>query len=469
MKRIYFISGLILSVIALSGCGALMTRTETDVYTLVSRDTTTSQQVRNEPGDRDNGIIYPSSRTTYSERTILRNDSIVEREYPAFIRLGLFESVGLLLAGSKDYAAGVGMFGIFPDFDSLKSKFRGSKDYSITGGIYRFGIGEWRLRWFKDAPDWTIGTSMFEVFVPDARIERMLASVFPLYIRKRFYLSEDIPYLSCTGSFGLGYYPSQYMNLSASFDVGSIGGLNFRTYLGVVVGANSSNTVQVRSSPDDVKEAQSVTMPYFGFGLSYLDFLNRVPETYQEWKDHEHSAWNVGLFQITAISAGVDKSIFDTESSDNASKTITGMILRIAPASMAIPLEFFDNKLYVGTSLFNLVALGMNQWGAGMLPLRVGFWQTILADELSTEPFLELNYYPSSFIHIGNRVNLRLNSSMNLNFTLGFASGNGDSHKFGIDITDQFGAQQSFSKVYFGIGLGIGDRIFFPEEVRYNK
>ena len=122
----------------------------------------------------------------------------------------------------------------------------------------------------------------------------------------------------------------------------------------------------------------------------------------------------------------------------------------------------------MGTSLANIIALGKTEWALGILPIRLGYWQQILADELTTEPFIEVGYYPSSFIHIGNRVNLKLAEMMNVSFLLGYVSGN-SSNAFGEDITRELGYPVSFSKPYFGISIGIVDRIFIPEELRYNK
>lgn len=468
MKKGIIIFGLFLAVFIFYGCGNFKTRVETDIYTIVERDTTIRTEVKNDPGNRDNGIIYPSSRAVTAERQIIRRDSVVEREYPDFIRLGAFESVGLLFGGNKDYAAGTGLFGTYPDLGKFDTKYRGDKDNLFSGSLWRIGIGEWRLRWFRDAKDWTIGTSLCEVIAPDARIERMLISVLPIYIRKRYFLSEDIPYLSFTVAFGIGYFPSQYINVSGSLDLGSIGGMNLRAYLGLAAGANSSSSMQVKSSPYTA-DAQTVVVPYGGLGVSVLDFFNRVPETKKEWKDHEHSSWNIGLLQIDAISTGADKSIFDSDSTKDPTKFLSGIYARVAPVAVALPIASLDNKLYVGTSLISLMALGKSEWGLGILPIRVGYWQTVLSDELTTEPFIEFNYYPSSFVNIGNRLNLRLGAGVNLSFVLGFASGSGTKNPFGKEFVDQFGIQKDFSRVYVGLGIGLGDQIFYPEELRYNK
>ncbi|MCL5992301.1 MAG: hypothetical protein M1419_09415, partial [Bacteroidetes bacterium] len=176
-------------------------RTETDIYTISELDTTTQYLDKNAPGNRDNGIIYSSSRTVESHREMIQRDSTVTREYPNFIRLGLFESIGLIGSGS-DFAAGMGMFGIFPDFDNFKTTYRGGTGKVFSGGLYRFGVGEWRLRWFRDSKDWTYGTSGLEIIMPDARTEYALVGIAPLYLRKRWFLREEIPYIAITGHIG---------------------------------------------------------------------------------------------------------------------------------------------------------------------------------------------------------------------------------------------------------------------------
>lgn len=437
------------------------TRMETDIYTISELDTTTQYLDKNAPGNRDNGIIYSSSRTVESERTLIQRDSTVIREYPNFIRLGLFEGIGLIGSGSE-YAAGMGMFGIFPDFDNFKTTYRGGTGKVFSGGLYRFGVAEWRLRWFRDSKDWTFGTSGLEIIMPDSRTEYALASIAPLYLRKRWFLREEIPYIAITGHFGIGIVPSQYLNLAASIDVGSIGGLNVRAYLGLAGGINPKWSPQVAMSPENDSTGVTSIFPYLGIGVSVLDFLNRVPETYREWKDHEHSSWDVGLMQLILINSGAS-SIYKTDSS---AALLTGYILRIANASVALPL--LDYRLYAGTSLINFLVLGNNEWGMSILPLRLGFWQTVIMDELSVEPFIEYNYYPSEFIHLGGRLNFRVTEGINLGVALGYASGS-TVGKFGSDMMRQLGDPMKFSRPYIGLSIGIFDRIFFPEHLRYFK
>ncbi|HEX3072902.1 MAG TPA: hypothetical protein VHP30_04740 [Ignavibacteriales bacterium] len=440
-----------------------MTRTETDIYTITDRDTTTAIIQKNTPGQRDNGIIYPSSREIRSDRNLVQHDSIVTREYPDFIRLGVFESVGLI-GTSSDKGLGVGMFAIFPGFGNLRSDYRGGKDYVFTGGFWRLGIGEWRLRWFRDAANWTIGTDVFEVLAPEGRIERTLMAAFPIYIRKRYFLREKIPYISFTPSVGIGYYPSQYLNMAASLDVGSIGGLNVRAYAGLAAGMNTKSSPQVAASEVNNRESQSVVFPYFGLGISFLDFLNLVKETRSEWKYYEHSSWNIGLMDYSMIITGADSSAF---SAGNEKAVFSGFILRLLNASIALPA--LDYKLYAGTSLANFIMLGQGEYGLGILPFRIGLWQPVIEDDLTTEPFIEFSYYPSKVFHIGNRLNLKISDLINLSLVLGYINGKTANETFIPDFTSDYGKEGSFSRPYIGINIGMSSRIFFPSELRYNK
>ncbi|MDQ1265741.1 MAG: hypothetical protein QG635_893 [Bacteroidota bacterium] len=448
----------------LSSCG--ITRTVTDIYTITQIDTTSNYQQKNAPGNRDNGVIYPSSRTILTERNMIQRDSVVERYYPDFIRLGIFESVGLLFGGNHDYALGGGVFGCYPSFRIDPSIDSGSSSNVFAGGIYRLGIGEWRLRWFRDAKNWTYGLGGIEAILPDARIERALITILPAYIRKRYFLREEIPYICLTGAVGIGWWPSKYINISASLDLGSVGGLNLRAYLGLAAGTNSSTTPQVRMS-ERTLEDNKIIFPYGGLGISVLDFLNLVPETTKEWKEHEHSSWDVGLVQFAFLSTSSDYDIF---SSGNDKTVFNGFLLKLCNAAVALPLPPLNNRLYVGTSLINAIALGKREYGIGILPIRIGFWQTVLADELTTEPFVEYNYYPSSFYHIGNRLNFRVSSMFNVSVILGYAAGN-TFEGIGNRITDdlELGLPGDFSGGYIGISMGLFDRIFFPEYLRYNE
>lgn len=446
--------------IFLVSCGS-MTRTEMDTFTITNVDTTFTYTVQNAPGNRDNGVIYPSSRVLLKEREQLNYDSIVERDYPDFIRLGVFESVGII-GGDKNVGIGTGLFGIFPELKDLDPRFRGRADNQFPGGIYRIGIGEWRLRWFRDSKNWTIGTSLYEALVPDARGEKTLMSFLPLYIKKRYYLREEIPYIALSPSFGLGYYPSIYANISGALEVGSIGGLNMRLYAGFAAGYNPSWSPQIANN-DFTKDGQSSVFPYFGLGISFLDFHNLVKETYKEWKEYEHSSWDVGLAQFTFLTSGSRSSVF---AKSDTNSIITGFIGKFLNADVALPI--LDNKFYLGTSFVSLYATGYNEWCMGILPIRLGYWHTLLRDELSISPYIETAFFPSYYFNFGLKMNLAISQKFNININGGYISAE-PIGAIGDDLLNNFGSFATFSKVYIGIGISVFDRIFFPEQLRYNK
>ncbi len=449
----------VILVLSIVSCGTI-TRTERDVHTITDKDTLVTYHVTNHPGNRDNGVIYPSSKVVMPERLLDQQDSVVERYYPDFIRLGLFESVATI-GGNNDFSIGTGLLGIFPDFDKLADTYRGNKDYFFTGGIYRIGIIEHRLRWFRDSKNWTIGTHGVEFIIPDARGEKMLMSVLPLYLRKRYYLREEIPYIALTPSIGFGFYPSYYTNISASLEFGSLGGLNLRAYVGFAAGYNPSYSPQVINNDYQTKgEGTSSVVPYIGLGISFLDFHNLVRETETEWKDHEHSGWNIGLMQFMMLSSNASSSAL---SKDNM---FSGFQFKLANSYLAIP--YNNNQFYLGTSLMNLMVLGQNSWGLGILPFRAGYWMVIAEDELSAEPFVEFSYYPSSMINLGMKVNLVLSESINIGLVAGYVSGS-TSINLPKDFGNNFGISKDFSNLYLGVNFGLIDRIFYPHQLRYNK
>jgi hypothetical protein len=401
------------------------------------------------------------------------HDSIVEREYPDFIRLGLFEGVGLF-GGDGNHALGAGLFGVHPELGNLTDGFRGNSDALVPGGLYRIGIMEYRLRWFRDAKNWTVGTSLYEAIIPDARGENMLTSVFPIYFRKRYYLDETIPYVAVTPAVGIGLYPSIYINASVSFDIGSIGGLNMRAYLGYAYGVNLEYTPQIKNN-DFADKTSNVSAAYAGLGVSVLDFLNLPKETEREWKYYEHSSWEIGFASIKLLKSNSEYSLFTDHSinpdfaafqQEKTEPAISGMIIKLANAKVALPV--LDYKLYAGTSLFNLVALGQNAFGTGILPLRVGYWQTLIADDLIFEPFLEFNYLPTQMIHLGGELKLKIAKEFNIDLAFGYVNGNNSSNA-GSFYSKDWGAQGNFSGYYIGVGLNVLDRIFYSEELRYNK
>jgi len=409
MKKMKYLINTIIIItygIYLAGCGSI-TREAKDVFKITNIDTTFKNFVTNSPTNKDNGTVFPSSRTVLLEREINQKDSDYTRYYPDFIRLGFFESIGIV-GGNNANAIGTGLFGIFP-MDNISDKFRGAENKVFTGGIYRLGVGEWRLRWFRDAANWTYGISLVEALVPDARAENILAAIYPFYIRKRIFLKETIPYVAVTPSLGVGLFPSQYLNASVSLDAGSIGGFNVRAYLGFAVGYNGKATPQIKNN-DFVSNGQSITFPYAGLGVSFLDFLNIVPETLVEWKDYQHSSWDLGLIDLSLINTNANNSVFKDTSSSNFLK---GFDLQIAKTNIAIPV--LNNRFYIGTSLIRLLALGerrpMKQW-----MIRITKYAQRLLDDL------DLVDWPNSTLEMqrnwigrseGAEINFQINDSSN--------------------------------------------------------
>lgn len=478
MNKIYLLLVLI-TLATLQSCNLVTTREEVDVFKITKTDTTFTHFVKNSAANKDRGVISPSTKVIESNREVNSYDSVIKRHYPDFIRMGLLETVGIMGSDSKN-ALGFGLFGIHPDFSKFNQSYRGdtASGSVIAGGIYRFGILEHRWRVFRDDPNWTWGVNAFEMIVGNAKFENVLMSLSTPYIRKRFFLREDIPYLAVTAALGFGLYPSQYVNTSVSLDLGSIGGLNLRAYLGYAIGQNGTKSPQILandyaptadpSNPKAAKVGTSPSIPYAGIGISFLDFLNLVPETYTEWKDYQHSSWDIGLSQVALIGSGAKYSVMSGEKDTLNSSVLKGFSLKLINTSIAIP--YLNNKFYIGTSLLDILILGRKEWAIGILPIRVGYFQTLVPDELTTEPFIEYNYSPSSYFNIGNRINMRLSDRQSVSFVFGYASGSmGIKNLVGGSLVSLFGASDSFSNYYFGVGINLYDNIFFPEQLRYNK
>lgn len=448
----------ILLTALLASCASI-TREETDIFTITERDTTFTNFVKNSPNNRDNGVVFPSSREILVERNSSQRDSSFTRYYPNFIRFGFFESIGTL-GGDSEHAIGTGFFGIFP-INEIRSSYRGDEDKVFSGGIYRLGISEWRLRWFRDAPNWTIGTSFIETILPDARAENFMMSLFPIYLRKRFYLREEIPYIAVTPALGLGLLPSQYINLSTSLDVGSIGGLNLRAYMGIAFGYNGKSSPFIKDN-DYTNDAQTISYPYVGLGISFLDFLNLVPETLVEWKDHQHSSWEIGFAEISLLTSNADRTIFKDTS---AGEILKGFDLQVAKTNIVLP--FLNNRFYAGASLFRMAVFGKREWALGILPIRFGYWHTLVDDELTATPYVEFALYPSEYINLGGEVNLRVFESVNFGLKFGYMSGNSED-VLNSDLLRNLGLSSNFNNVYLGFTVRL-DRIFFEPELRYNR
>jgi hypothetical protein len=429
------------SLTNMGGIDEMITRTEKDIYTRTLRDTAIIDAVRNAPGQRDNGIVYPTSRIVEMRRDVMQVDSSTTRDYPNFIRIGLFESIGIVGSGSIQNSLNGGLFGIFGYFNRDYDRRTQSTSNIFPGAIYRIGIMEKRLRWFNDDPDWTLGMHYYESIIGDNTLNNTLNSIAPIYIRKRFFLKETIPYVAITPAIGFSLIPDPYVNISVSGDLGSIGGMNLRTYVGVAIPFIAKNYI-----------------PYAGIGTSFLDFLNRVPETEKEWKYHDHSGWQIGLASVMGAFSNAEKPFFDP----NTNTPFKGIIARLAPASMFIPLG--NNKFTLGTSLFNLLLFGNSEGGIGILPIRIGYWQNVISNDAVVEPFLEYNYYPTNMVHMGAKLAFRISKQINAFLQAGYSSGSQIAQ-----LNRTYNTLGDFDIYYIGLGIGLYDRIFYKDEMRYGK
>jgi hypothetical protein len=439
----------------LASCSSF-TREEKDMYTITRVDTTRAERVHNPPGDRDNGVVYPSSRTVEIKRDVVQTDSIVTREYPNFIRFGAFEGIGLIGSGRGGQSVNLGAFGMYPDIDLLFAQRTDTSSSLFTGSVHRFGIMEWRLRWFDDAPGWSWGITGAEIVRGDDRQAWWLWSTGMFTVTKRIYLKESIPYAALRFSAGFSAAPSQYVHLTTSADLGSIGGLNLRAYTGFAFGMTGPGPFKGNFS----------TVPYVGFGASVLDFLNHERELEREWKDMEHSSWHIGLAEGMLLGSDAERSIFDPNVTGGAKPLVTGAIVRLAPATIALPL--LDYRLALGTSALSFMALGPTQFGLGVLPIRLSYVSHPFGYKVTVEPFAEVSYAPSSWTHLGLRGALPVNGQISLHVQAGYVSGSTGSLR-GVDIEGRVRNLTSFSGFYIGIGAGIMDRFFSRDELRYAR
>lgn len=423
---------LIVLAAILTGC---VTRTEVETYTITTRDTTVTEKMHNAPGQRDNGVVYPTSREYNQVGNVTDYDSIHLRQYPAFLRYGVVEFASFIGTGDASNGFGGGQFGVYGLFDTLMGWSGHGKAY--PGWFIRLMPMEYRLRWFRDSPNWTIGTSIGEAWAPEADFNKSIIGLFPLYIHKRFFLRDKIPYLIFEPTFGIGAWPWQYVNIGATLDLGSLGGFNMRAYLGYIAGTRLTTF----GNGDFVRTS---SFPYFGLGMSVLDFVNTVQETQEEWSQYKQSSLEVGILNMTVLHSF-------TGGGSILGSTLgfpTGLAFRFA--TVTYPIWALGGNVNVGTSLFNLVVISQDAGGLGILPLRVGYRMLLLPDELTNEPFLEYNYYPSSFMHIGDKLTLAPMSRFTINAFIGYVSGARNALVGNGWLT----AANTFSGAYFGIGIG---------------
>ncbi len=445
-----------------------ITRTETDYYTITDRDTSVREVVRNTPGSsQDNGVVFPSSRETQIYRNTLSHDSTHDRPYPNFLRAGGLETAGLLGSSSSN-GLGPGLFGVFALANSTQFLLT-SSGAPVTGTLYRptdsqnsngnqlfkgelirFMPYEYRLRWFNDAPNWTLGWSAIELLAKDENRNNWLSSYAAnIYLRRRIILSDQIPYLIFSPFLGASVFPSGYLNLGGELQFGSLAGMNLRAYAGFAGGFNSW------SSP-----TTTVAFPYLGLGVSVLDFTNLAEETEHEWKYYTHTGIDVNIFEITMMATSTKYTSIWQDS------TLPLNASQIRLATVEIPLPFGNYHFWAGTSLINWFGMGFGNQAVGIFPLRMGYRYYLGGEDLMLEPFIEYNYYPSNVFNIGAQLKLDTWTHENIGITLGYAAGTPGAFSPQLINTAGLSQSQNFSTAYLGISLFLGDWDQTPESIR---
>jgi hypothetical protein len=466
---------MVFASVILSGCFLShvdnpVTRTETDYYTITDRDTTSREIVRNAPGaTQDNGVVFPSSREMQINRNTLSHDSTHDRNYPNFLRAGGLETAGLIGSSSSN-GLGPGLFGIFALFNSNQILSNDSTPASGTlykptstahpqnsngnqlfkGELIRVMPYEYWLRWFNDAPNWTLGWSAFELLQQDENRDHQLQSWGTnLYLRRRIFISDQIPYLIFSPFFGVSVFPSAYVNAGGELQFGSLAGMNLRAYAGFVDGFTRW------SNP-----TTDVTFPYVALGISVLDFTNTAEETEHEWKYYTHTGIDINILEATwmATSKKYEGIWQDSTLPFNAGQ--------IKLATVEIPLPFWNYHFWAGTSLINWMGMGFGNQALGVLPLRAGYRQYLFGEDLMLEPFIEYNYYPSNVFNIGAQLKLDTWTHENIGITFGYATGSPGAFSPLLFNTAGASQNQNFSTAYLGISIFLGDWDKTPESIR---
>jgi hypothetical protein len=436
------------------GC---VTRYEYDNYTITVRDSIYRERIHNAPGTgTENGTVFPSSRTTSLTRESLSYDSTYERQYPAFLRYGGIEFGGLI-TGAPGPGLGASFLGIYTLLDSntATNLFHtltntGKRENSIfKGRLFRLIPLEYQLHWFNESPNWTFGWSALESIAQNEDGSNTLSSTLGnLYIRKRYWFRDKPPYLFASPFFGLSLWPSLYVNMGGELTFGSYGGFNLRAYAGLATGFTWGPA------------AKSITTPYIGLGVSALDFINKVSETQHEWKDYLHSAIEVSVADLDLLGAFSSyPNLFQLP----GNIPITGAGIQIATAHF--PLDIWDGKFWAGTSLIKWFALGYNQPLLSVLPLRFGYRQYVIAEDLTLEPFIEANYYPSSFINIAGRLRLNTFHDMTVGIIFGYANGSTGAFINRVLLAKGSPISANVNSFYAGISFSPKDRLNSPELV----
>lgn len=424
---------------------ALVTRSRTDV---MHKRMTEEEQTRGLSG-RENGVLRPSGKQTIADKKVVEYDSICVHNWPNFSRYGAFEISGLI-AGGRDaglHRVGNGLLGAYNTFG-----LRATRDDALFNG-YLARIGIWEHRFPALGKDWSIGTAFFEAILNGTKDGQQLTSLFPLYLRKRIYLSEGQPNVDVQPFIGISLLgPFRYANGGAALHVGSYGGANLFVQAGLAVGG--------RANPDASEIDAIRVIPYAGLGLSMFDFWNTERDMDTEWRYHSAPARRSGLLNVTLIrttEGSADGIIFGEGSSNEseAFRQFNGFIAELGIISF--PADFILENLTIGTSLANVLWLGNIEGGAGILPLRATY-QAWLTRKLLFEPFAEVIYYPSQIFHAGLRFNAGDFGGMNLGLQAGFTLGNSGSLTSNIFRN----WTQDATGAYFGLSFGLFDYYTSP-------
>jgi hypothetical protein len=88
----------------------------------------------------------------------------------------------------------------------------------------------------------------------------------------------------------------------------------------------------------------------------------------------------------------------------------------------------------------------------------------VISDDAVVEPFLEYNYYPTNMVHMGAKLAFRISKQINAFLQAGYSSGSQIAQ-----LNSTFNMLRDFDIYYIGLGIGLYDRIFYKDEMRYGK
>lgn len=445
---------LILCATCIGGCSVFdeyANRTVTEKYVHSNLDTSHLTLVTGVPGAQTQAVdlvvkISNEVRPEIHVPVYTRRVSTVERKYPNFIRMGLFEGTGLLGSRIDGRNIGLGIFGAHPTMSVLDSNQRlGSPGGALVGSLWRLGIVEWPVNWFDAARGWSCGITLAEVFYADYDNEARGFGVITL--RKRWFLNESIPWTDFMAGVSMSVVPYAMLHPHVSLGIGSIGGLNLRVNAGFPISRVNSEMPTITA------------FPYLGLAAGVFDFLNRPDELEQEWKDHSHSSWLASLFDLSYVLPVSGSN--DIQSMDKQ----RGFNIRIATADVAFPL--LDFHVTLGTSLVNILAFSEQRIGMGILPIRVGVVWDLFGTGVLFQPFGEYSYLPSTILNTGVNVFFDWSAVSPIVVTAGYAECTTvDDTYTGSPL---FVDTRAYSGPYISVGIRLFSRTFTRDMLRYGE